>query len=122
MEDRSSSKGGRKIAIDNHNNHESSQDIDDTVHPGILAKIWTSVEEDQIMVKVMHRLREKTGVVHKQQDKSQKDEEMTVGAGKEKRKKTKKKKKLQQQVPIGNNKASHAKSDFRGVKSQRADC
>ena len=48
-------------------NNRASQ-YDDTVHPLLLTKAWVQVASDKVMVKVMHRLREK--------DKKDKTEEM----------------------------------------------
>ena len=54
--------GGRFLAEDPDGtigDEENEPDLPEGIHPSLLSKAWTSVDFDKVLVKVMHRLREK---------------------------------------------------------------
>ena len=53
--------GGRFLVEDNKVKDGVSAISESDVHPSILAKVWVPVENEKVIAKVMHRLREKTG-------------------------------------------------------------
>ena len=52
--------GGRFLVEDTKAKGGVSAISESDVHPSILAKVWVPVENEKVIAKVMHRLREKT--------------------------------------------------------------
>ena len=54
--------GGRFLVEDTKAKGGVSAISESDVHPSILAKVWVPVENEKVIAKILHRLREKTGI------------------------------------------------------------